>query len=281
MNTNHLVTAMILGTSLLAASAQAQNRPVLNEQEKAISDQMGHLRSLPDDEWTKSVSMLAKQVQHLPPGPGQNGLVGELGNLVTEGDAGYQTLQTVASTMADILRASPNSPLADSLAQLVHYEHCQVSLDNPRYREALAKLKAQDEQRQNAELMLVDLKGRQWSLKDLRGKVVLVNFWATWCPPCRREMPDLEVLSHRFGPQGLVILAISDEDRAKVEPFIADKKYSYPILLDPGRKVNKSFAVGGIPKSFLFDRDGKLVAQAIDRRTEQQFLVMLKQAGLE
>jgi thiol-disulfide isomerase/thioredoxin len=47
-------------------------------------------------------------------------------------------------------------------------------------------------------------------MKDLRGKVVLLNFWATWCPPCRREMPDMETLYHRFGPKGLVILAISD-----------------------------------------------------------------------
>ena len=91
----------------------------------------------------------------------------------------------------------------------------------------------------------------------------------------------MEVLSRRFGPSGLVILAISDEEASKVEPFIAEKKYTYPILLDPGRKVAEAFAVQGIPKTFVFDRKGKLVAQAIDRRTERQFLAMLKQAGLE
>jgi len=63
-------------------------------------------------------------------------------------------------------------------------------------------------------------------MKDLRGKVVLLNFWATWCPPCRREMPDMETLYHRFGPKGLVILAISDEERAKVETFYVQHKYS-------------------------------------------------------
>ena len=78
-----------------------------------------------------------------------------------------------------------------------------------------------------------------------------------------------------------MILAISDEATNKVEPFLTEHKYSYPILLDPGRTVNQLFGVEGIPKSFLYGRDGKLVAQAIDRRTNRQFLEMLKQAGLE
>jgi peroxiredoxin len=200
---------------------------------------------------------------------------------VTEGDAGHDTLQVVASTMSDVLRTSPSAPLYGTLAQLARYEHCEVSLDSPQYRTALAKLEADDERRQTAEFTLSDLSGTKWSLRDLRGKVVLVNFWATWGPPCRREMPAMEALYQRFGPRGLVILAISDEDAGKVQPFIASTKFSYPILLDPGRKVHKLFGVEGIPKSFLYDRDGKLVAQAIDRRTERQFLAMLKEAGLE
>jgi len=77
-----------------------------------------------------------------------------------------------------------------------------------------------------------------------------------------------------------VILAICDEDVGKVTPFIAEGKISYPILLDPGRVVNGLFAVQGIPKSFVYDRDGKLVAQSIDMRTQKQFLEMLGQAGL-
>jgi peroxiredoxin len=120
-----------------------------------------------------------------------------------------------------------------------------------------------------------------WTLKEQRGKVVVLNFWATWCPPCRKEMPDLERLYREFKDQGLVILAISDEDADKVRPFIAQQKVTYPILLDPGRKVNDLFQIEGIPKTFVYDRGGRLVAQSIDMRTRRQFLEMLAQAGLK
>jgi peroxiredoxin len=280
MNRQSLLTATVLLAAL--APLQAQTRPTLSDREKSISDQMRNLRSLADDQWTKTVGTLARQIHQLPASPGKAMLISQLGNLVTEGDAGHDTLQVVASTMSDVLRASPaDASLYVTLAQLARYEHCEVSLDVPPYRAAMAKLEADDERRQRADFTLSDLTGAKWSLKNLRGKVLLINFWATWCPPCRKEMPDMEALYQRFGPRGLVILAISDEDANKVQPFIAAKKYTYPVLLDPGRKVNELFAVEGIPKSFLYDRGGNLVAQAIDRRTEQQFLAMLKQAGLE
>jgi len=93
-------------------------------------------------------------------------------------------------------------------------------------------------------------------------------------------MPDLEVLYRRFKDQGLVILAISDEEAAKVKSYLAEKPVTYPILLDPGRKVNDLFLINGIPKSFVYDRKGKLVAQSIDMRTQKQFLEMLGLAGL-
>ena len=78
-----------------------------------------------------------------------------------------------------------------------------------------------------------------------------------------------------------MILAISDEGAEKVKTFLAENKISYPILLDPGRKVNDLFRIGGIPKSFVYDRNGKLVAQSIDMRTQKQFLELLGRAGLK
>jgi len=96
-------------------------------------------------------------------------------------------------------------------------------------------------------------------------------------------MPDLEALYLEFKDkdQGFVVLAISDEDAAKVSPFLAERNITYPVLLDPGRKVNEQFQIEGIPKSFVYDRSGRLVAQSIDMRTRRQFLEMLEQAGLQ
>jgi peroxiredoxin len=94
-------------------------------------------------------------------------------------------------------------------------------------------------------------------------------------------MPDLDALYNKFKDQGFVVLAISDEEAAKVSAFISERKISYPVLLDPGRKVSDDFIVNGIPKSFVYDRTGKMVSQSIDMRTRNQFLEMLAQAGLQ
>ena len=130
------------------------------------------------------------------------------------------------------------------------------------------------------ELTLKDPFGTEQRLSSLKGRIVILNFWATYCIPCRKEMPDLATLHSEFGPRGLVILAISDEELAKVEPFVKQHSYPFPMLLDPGRKVHTLFGVDGIPKSFIYDRDGKLVGTAIDMRTKGQFLAMLAKAGL-
>jgi peroxiredoxin len=208
--------------------------------------------------------------------------------LSTEGDFGHEMLQEVATTLAAALReqpipaknGQPPSPYIE-LAELARYEHVQASLDDPQYAAAVSKIEADNVRREQADFTLTELGGKTWTLKEQRGKVVVLNFWATWCPPCRKEMPDLETLYQEFKDQGLVILAISDEDAGKVKPFIAQQKVTYPILLDPGRKVNELFQIQGIPKTFVYDRNGKLVAQSIDMRTRRQFLEMLAQAGLK
>jgi len=224
----------------------------------------------------------------LPVTPNKLRLAGDLANLSTEGDFGRDTLQEVATTLAAALREQPVHPKQGQpprpyveLAQLVRYEHVQASLDDPQFAAAISKIEADNERRQQADFTLTELGGKKWTLKEQRGKVVVVNFWATWCPPCRKEMPDLETLYKQFKDQGLVILAISDEDAGKVAPFIAEQKVTYPILLDPERKVNELFQIEGIPKTFVYDRSGKLVAQSIDMRTRRQFLEMLAQAGLQ
>ena len=276
-----VAAAAVFLCALFATVALAQ-QIVWSAQEKPIADQIGGLRQLPDDARARVTKELALQIRQLPKEAKKLALAGMLANLSTEGDFGHDTLQEVASTLAGALRERPVAKAQEyvQLAQLVRYEHAQASLSDPQFAAAFAKLEADDQRRQQADFTLADLQGARHTLKDLRGKVVLVNFWATWCPPCRKELPDLQTLSTRFKDRGLVILAISDEDPDKVKPFIAARDIRFPILLDPGRKVNELFQIEGIPKSFVYDRGGKLVAQSIDMRTMRQFLEMLSRAGL-
>jgi peroxiredoxin len=271
---------------LAVGSARAQTQDAVRPDEKVISDQINHLRSLPDDVRTRTTKQLAIDIRQLPSTNKVN-LAYALANYSTEGDFGHDTLQEVATTLAGALREKPppmigNQPAQPyvELAMLVRYEHVQASLDDPQFAAALAKIDADNETRRSANFTLTDLQGKSWTLQELHGKVVLVNFWATWCQPCRREMPDLDALYQRFKDPGLVVLAISDEEAGTLNELLAEKKVSYPILLDPGGKVYKSFQLDGIPKSFIYDRDGRLVSQAIDMRTQKQFLELLAKAGL-
>jgi peroxiredoxin len=277
-----LLVVLILGTSF------SQEKIVWSDRERPILEQIRTLRKLDDTVRARTTKQLALQIRQLPVVPNKLRLAEALANLSTEGDFGRDTLQEVTTTLA---KAAQEQPPAEEngnpnfvyveLASLVKYEHMQPSPDNPQFAAAMAKLDADDAKRQIADFTLTDLQGKNWHLRDLQGKVVLVNFWATWCPPCRKEMPDLQALYDKYKAQGFLVLAISDEDPVKVSPFIAERKISYPVLLDPGRKVNEAFVVEGIPKSFVYDRSGKLVAQSIDMRTRSQFQQMLAQAGLQ
>ncbi len=281
-------TLLVGNLILLTVSLLAQDKVVWSDQEKPIVEQLHGLRKLDDTVRARTTKDLALHIRQLPIVPNKLRLAGALAGLSTEGDFGRDTLQEVTTTLATALREQPPAGKAGEpdflymeLASLVRYEHMQAASENPQFAAAMAKLEADDTKRQNADFTLADLQGKAWHLQDLRGKVVLVNFWATWCPPCRKEMPDLDALYNKFKDQGFVVLAISDEEAAKVSPFISERKISYPVLLDPGRKVNDAFIVEGIPKSFVYDRSGKMVAQSIDMRTRNQFLEMLAQAGLQ
>jgi peroxiredoxin len=252
-------------------------------QPNAIGERIRGLRQLPDDARAQVTRDLALEIRRLPAADEKVNLATHLASLATEGDFGAVTLQEVATTLAAALEERPakSSTPYTILAQLARYEHVRVTLRAPLYEAALAELEAADQRRRSADFTLPDLEGRSWTLSALRGKVVLVNFWATWCPPCRKEMPDLEALYNEFKDRGLVVLAISDDDPVKVRSFIAEHGFTYPVLLDSKHEVNQRFEMEGIPKTFIYDRAGRLIAQAIDMRTRKQFLDLLAEAGLK
>lgn len=236
------ICLLVALTSLSWSATQEQ--PAWTAQEKPIADQIGKLRSLPDDVRARTTRDLALQIRHLPASsPNTLALAMRLSSRATEGDFGHDTLQEVTTTLQSALKSAQpkdEGPYFE-LASLVRYEHMDASLDTPQFADAMSKLEAQDRIRENANFTLSDLNGKNWTLKDLRGKVVLLNFWATWCPPCRKEMPDLQALYTRFAPQGLVILGVSDEDEKTYLRSSNRKESAIPCCWIPGAKLTACF----------------------------------------
>jgi peroxiredoxin len=108
------------------------------------------------------------------------------------------------------------------------------------------------------DVRLPALNGSSLALKDLKGKVVLVNFWATWCLPCQYEMPLMEKLYQAYKARGFVVVAISLDQEGKpvVEPFVKEKKLTYPVLLDSSHQGARQFGIVGLPATFLIGPDG-------------------------
>lgn len=118
-------------------------------------------------------------------------------------------------------------------------------------------------------LKLKDLDGTLNDLASLRGKVVLINFWATWCPPCRREMPSMERLRQILANEAFVVLAVDvGENADTIETFTSqlDTTPGFPILLDTTSRTMRAWKVAGLPTTYLVDTRGRIVASAVGGR---------------
>jgi len=117
------------------------------------------------------------------------------------------------------------------------------------------------------EFSLKALDGKEVALNALRGKVVFLNFWATWCPPCKAEMPSIEMVHKRFKDKGLVVLAVDfQEDKKSVQRFIKKGGYTFTVLLDPDGAVTGFYKAIYIPITYIIDRNGRIVGRAMGMR---------------
>ena len=111
-------------------------------------------------------------------------------------------------------------------------------------------------------VQLKDLSGKAFSLADFKGQVVLIDFWASWCGPCRKSLPELDGIQRRFAPQGVKVVGISlDADAGAMSAFLEKVPVGFTILPDPAGQTGEAFKVVAMPTTFLVDRDGRIAAR--------------------
>ena len=128
---------------------------------------------------------------------------------------------------------------------------------------------------------LPDLSGRPVSLGDFRGRPVLLNFWATWCGPCREEMPRIQAFHEQYRDRVAVVGVDVGESAEQVEAYVRAGGYTWLFLLDEQAATAEKYAVYGLPTTFFLDRDGIIRAKRIGVMSEEQILAMAAAAGVE
>ncbi|MCX5751318.1 MAG: redoxin domain-containing protein [Candidatus Saganbacteria bacterium] len=134
-----------------------------------------------------------------------------------------------------------------------------------------------------ADFTLPDLSGKVVHLSDYKGKVVFLNFWASWCPPCRREMPSMQALHDNFKDKNFAILAVAmDRDgKQAVSPFLEENGYTFKVLLDPSAKAGNLYHVMAYPTTFIINKKGEIAAKIVggrdwaDKKTLNGFLDLI------
>jgi len=131
-----------------------------------------------------------------------------------------------------------------------------------------AGIKPIQESKKAPHFTLEDLSGKKVELKYYKDKVILLNFWATWCSPCKEEMPSMEALYQQFKMKDFILLAVSVdyESKEKVKEFIEKRRYTFPVLVDPRCFVFDLYEVKGIPTTILINKKGMMIGRAVGPR---------------
>lgn len=113
------------------------------------------------------------------------------------------------------------------------------------------------------DISLMDMDGNQMKLSDLKGKKVFLNFWATWCPPCREEMPDIEKMKEKYGNDLTIIAVSSAESKDTVAAFLQEYSYTFSIYLDEDSSISRTYQLSAIPTSYFIDEDGIIQQKSV------------------
>ncbi|MCL2196590.1 MAG: TlpA family protein disulfide reductase [Treponema sp.] len=125
-----------------------------------------------------------------------------------------------------------------------------------------AKIQVLNQRMDPHDFTLQFLNGGSAALSSFKGKVVILNFWATWCPPCRAEMPSMEKLYNQFKAQGLEMLAVNiAEKNNTVNQFIKNNHYTFPVMMDSDRRISSIYGIEAIPTTYIIDREGKIIGR--------------------
>jgi thiol-disulfide isomerase/thioredoxin len=136
--------------------------------------------------------------------------------------------------------------------------------------------------KQAPQLAVTDIRGNPVSLTAFKGKTVLLDFWTTWCPPCRADGPALEKLNRKYGDKELAIIGISvDEERGVVERFLKDTRKSYPVVLTSENEMPRPYQIGVFPTYIVIDEAGNITSAVQGERGFSDLRNLLKKAGME
>lgn len=126
---------------------------------------------------------------------------------------------------------------------------------------------------------LKDQYGVTHSLENYKGKVIFLNFWATWCPPCKKEMPDIENIYKEYGEnkKDVVILGVNSEKENEVKKFLKDKGYTFPTVIDENSEVMRKYFIQAFPTSFIIDKEGNVYGYVMGGLTKEQIKQVIEE----